>query len=461
MRVVTEAFRHRYAGVLLHPRSLPAVTAADRIKAWLDFMQTSGLAVWQILPLGIPHEDGSPYQTLSVFAVDPQLMPDASERCSRPEPALEAFQAFCDDQSHWLDDFALYMVIKGQQGGQPWDRWPQALRDREPGQLGQLRRDCADELLSIKWQQFALLEYWHGLHQQARELGLYIYGDLPIFVAYDSADVWAHRELFLLDADGQPEFVAGVPPDYFSATGQRWGNPHYDWQAMQADGFSWWRARIRYLLEWVDIFRIDHFRGLEAVWMIPADAETAIDGFWQQTPGDELLSMIEREIGPVPMVAEDLGIITDAVRELKSRHHLPGMSVLQFGFDEFEDNPHKPHNITHDSIVYTGTHDNNTVNGWFATLTDAQQEDVRARLGISEEQDVAWSMIEIAMRSKACLAIVPMQDFLGLGEAARMNTPGTMHGNWSWMMPGDVLREDLSRRIHDVISASGRLPDEQ
>ncbi len=458
---ITDVFQHRRGGVLLHPRSLPASAEGNRIHRWLDFMHNSGLSVWQILPLGVPHADGSPYQTQSVFAVDPLLFPEATEMFGAAEPLRNEFRSFCREQAHWLEDFALYMVLKRLYVGNPWYSWMAPHRDRNAAALEKIRQQYECELTAVKWQQYALLEFWRGLHRQAQEQGILIYGDLPIFVAHDSADVWANREWFMLDDKGQPVYVAGVPPDYFSATGQRWGNPHYDWQAMQADDFSWWKARIKYLLEWVDMFRIDHFRGLEAVWMIDAEEKSAVNGFWQQTPGDELLSAITGEMGPVPMVAEDLGIITDAVRELKQKYRLPGMSVLQFGFDAFDDNPHKAHNITADTVVYTGTHDNNTLLGWFSSLSEQEQEHVRHSLGISVDDDIVWTMIEKSMFSSACLSVIPIQDFLSLGEEARFNTPGTMEGNWNWMLPLENLDENLQKRIHDLLATSGRLPNEQ
>ena len=453
-------FQQRRAGVLLHPRSLPATAQGNRLHRWFDFMHQSGLSVWQILPLGVPHADGSPYQTQSVFAVDPLLFPEVAEMYGSVDLSSDEFSLFCQQQEHWLEDFALYMVLKRLYLGRPWYTWLAPHRDRETGAMEKIRKQYKDELIAVKWQQHKLLDFWHEMHMQAESQGIIIFGDLPIFVAHDSADVWAHREMFLLDDEGQPVYIAGVPPDYFSTTGQRWGNPHYNWQAMQADGFSWWKARIKYLMEWVDMFRIDHFRGLEAVWMIEAKNDNAVDGHWQQTPGDELLSMIEKDIGPVPMVAEDLGIITDEVRKLKQKHKLPGMAVLQFGFDDFDDNPHKPHNITMNTVAYTGTHDNNTLLGWYLSLSVQQQQHVRHSIGISPQDDIVWSMIESSMFSRACLSVIPMQDFLELGEDARLNTPGTMEGNWNWMLSMESLDNDLQLRIHDLLNESGRLANE-
>ena len=458
MKVGKEAFDCRMAGVLLHLRSLAAKENGNRIYHWFDFMNEAGLKVWQFLPLGVPHKDGSPYQTQSAFAVDPCLFPEAAMMFGL-EPDGECFERFCTEQSHWLDDYAQYTILKRLYAGRPWFEWLPPHRDRRPDTLGQLAKQHAEELLAIKWQQYSLLEYWKGLHRHARDKGILLFGDLPIFVAHDSADVWSHPEYFLLDGEGKLLYESGVPPDYFSATGQHWGNPQYNWEAMQADGFGWWIDRIRYLLEWVDIFRIDHFRGLEAVWMIDASNHSAVDGYWQKTPGDALLAAIEEQLGSVPMVAENLGVITPEVTALQKKYKLPGMSVLQFAFDEFEDNPHKPWNIGYQTVAYTGTHDNDTTAGWFHSLTGKEADTVRTMLGMEEDDEPVWSMIDSVMASKAWLAVIPMQDFLGLGSESRMNTPGTKNGNWNWLLPDDALTDELAAHIHEYVKAEGRICD--
>ncbi|MCW8887517.1 MAG: 4-alpha-glucanotransferase [Gammaproteobacteria bacterium] len=279
---------------------------------------------------------------------------------------------------------------------------------------------------------------WQEIRDYCQQRNIQIFGDLPIFVAHDSADVWAHQDLFLLDHDGQPTVVAGVPPDYFAETGQRWGNPHYNWEAMERDNFKWWIERFHYNLDWFDLLRVDHFRGLEAVWMIDAQCETAVDGYWQKVPGEKLLDALQQEMQEkgrtLPLVAEDLGIITDEVRALKRKYHLPGMSVLQFGFDEFDDNPHKPKNVDSETVVYTGTHDNDTTLGWFNSLTPETQQYVLNNLGLESGERIVEKMIEMILLTDATLAIVPFQDFLRLGSEARMNTPGTTENNWLWQL---------------------------
>jgi 4-alpha-glucanotransferase len=279
---------------------------------------------------------------------------------------------------------------------------------------------------------------------------------MPIFVAYDSADIWANPDLFLLNDDLTPEYVAGVPPDYFSETGQRWGNPHFDWDQMQLDDFAWWMQRFAHHFDLFDLVRIDHFRGLEAVWMIPESSPTAVDGFWQKTSGDALLATLRNRIGELPLVAEDLGIITPEVVDLRKKYGLPGMAVLQFGFDEFDDNPHKPKNIENDTVVYTGTHDNNTTLGWYHSLDADVQQHVHAVLGMSADQDVVDTLIDIALDTPACLSILPMQDLLHLDEEARMNRPGTVEDNWKWRFDWGEVSPELVEKTRERLLASGR-----
>ncbi|MCB1803006.1 MAG: 4-alpha-glucanotransferase, partial [Gammaproteobacteria bacterium] len=324
---MSEHTHPRQAGVLLHLTSLPSGRIDDDCLRWLDFMAASGLSVWQILPLVIPDTHGSPYQSRSAFAADPGLLPldDAAASAS----AVEDYRA---QHAAWLDDFCLFEVLKRRFGEHAWVDWPEPYRLRDPDALAKLRAQAQTEIDSIVDQQYRMDRAWQRVRGHAAALGISLFGDIPIFIAHDSADTWSRPEDFLLDADGRPTHVAGVPPDYFSATGQRWGNPHYRWERMQKDGFSWWLERMRRQFELFDLVRIDHFRGLVAVWMIAADCETAIDGFWQETPGDALLSQLARHFPELPIVAEDLGVITDEVRALKHKYGLPGMSVLQFAF---------------------------------------------------------------------------------------------------------------------------------
>ena len=438
---------HR-AGLLLHPTSLPSGTLADAGR-WLEFLHAAGVGVWQMLPLGIPLTGLSPYQCASAFAVNPALFPDGDI-----DPLGYAdWQA---RQAHWLEDFARFMVIKAELQGAPWTEWPRALRDREPGVLVRFDVVHADALEAIKRAQYRAVVQWHALRLQAAARGIQLFGDMPIFVAHDSADVWARRDLFLLDPDGHPTVVAGVPPDYFSATGQRWGNPHYNWTAMRADGFAWWRARLRAHFEWFDLVRIDHFRGLAAAWTIPASEPTAIHGEWVAAPGAELLRAFAEEMGELPVVAEDLGIITSDVTELRHQFGLPGMAVLQFAFDQHADNPHKPENVHPDTVYYTGTHDNDTTLGWWCALPDEARQHVMQQLGVDEPDAVPDAMIATVLESRAALAMLPLQDVLQLGSEARMNTPGTEIGNWTWRFEWAALAPDLAPRLLQQLQKAHR-----
>ncbi len=438
---------HR-AGLLLHPTSLPSGTLADADR-WLDFLHAAGVGVWQMLPLGLPLLGLSPYQCASAFAVNPALFPET-------QVDMRLFAEWHDRQRHWLDDFARFIIIKREHDGVPWTDWPHALRDRDPQTLAAFDTTHADAMKAVMVEQYHADTYWQAMRAGARTRGIQLFGDMPIFVAHDSADVWAHRDLFLLDGDGNPTLVAGVPPDYFSETGQRWGNPHYNWAAMQADNFTWWRARLRAHFEWFDLVRIDHFRGLAAAWEIPAGEPTAIHGEWVEAPGAELLQAIVDEMGDLPLVAEDLGIITPDVTELRHQFRLPGMSVLQFAFDEHADNPHKPENIQPDTVYYTGTHDNDTTLGWWCTLPDPIRHDVMLRLGVDDPEAVLDAMIATVLGSRAALAILPMQDVLHLGSEARMNTPGTDSGNWSWRFEWEALPADLASCLLQQIQSTHR-----
>ncbi len=443
---------HR-AGLLLHPTSLPSGTLADAGR-WLDWLQSAGMRVWQMLPLGIPLTGLSPYQCASAFAVDPGLFPVRGEDV----PAVDEhdFTRWQAQQSHWIEDFARFMLIKQQQGGAPWVDWPEALRDRDAETLRQFDQAHADALRAVRVEQYLAARHWKTVRADAAKRGIQLFGDMPIFVAHDSADVWSQRSLFLLDADGHPTVVAGVPPDYFSETGQRWGNPHYDWTAMQADGFAWWRARLRNHFEWFDLVRIDHFRGLAAAWAIPADEPTAIHGEWVEAPGAALLQAIADEMGDLQLVAEDLGIITPDVVALRHQFELPGMSVLQFAFDEHADNPHKPENVLPDTVFYAGTHDNDTTLGWWRTLPEQGRHQVMQQLGITDPESVLDAMIDTVLGSRAALAILTLQDALGLGSEARMNTPGTDNGNWTWRFDWDAIPGELARHLLEKIRKAHR-----
>lgn len=453
----------RAAGVLLHPTSLPSGKLDADAYRWVDWLAAAGLRVWQLLPLGVPLVGSSPYQCASAFAVNPALF---TETAVHPTSLAgegagiggneTAFEAWYAAQSHWVDDYALFMLLKQQFGGKEWHEWARPYRERDPQTLFRLRGAHAEDLAAIIHEQYACWQQWQALRHYASERGILLFGDMPIFVAYDSADVWAHRERFLLDADGKPTFVTGVPPDYFSATGQRWGNPHYNWAAMQAENFRWWRQRLQYHFEFFDLVRLDHFRGLVASWMIPATEPTAINGFWQAVPGDALLASIQAEMGALPLVAEDLGVITPDVTALRDKYALPGMSVLQFGFDHFSDNPHKPQNVRVNSVYYTGTHDNDTVLGWFDSLDAGMQQHVLQVLGITERAQLIDAMLDTLFASRARLAIVPLQDLLRLDSRARMNVPGTVEGNWQWRFDWGMLPSELASQLHNKLQGHQR-----
>ena len=442
----------RRAGILLHVTSLPSSRLDDDALRWIDFIASAGLSVWQVLPLVIPDANGSPYQSPSAFAMNPGLLPTNDAKVNGSE-----FEEYCAVEAAWLKDFALFEVLKRRFGDRAWVDWPDNFRHRDAASLRRVALDARSEMTRIQEQQYRLDRAWRRIRQHAQDRGVALFGDIPVFIAHDSADTWSQPEDFLLDDDGQPTHVTGVPPDYFSETGQRWGNPHYRWERMQQEDYAWWITRMARQFELFDLVRIDHFRGLVAVWMIEASCDTAIDGHWQETPGDALLGALRARFPDLPIVAEDLGIITEEVRALRRKYGFPGMSVLQFAFDHFDDNPHKPANITTDTVVYTGTHDNDTCAGWFEGLRPEEKGFVFDVLEVEPTEDIARLMIETAMQSRADLAVAPLQDFLGLGSEARMNTPGVPTGNWHWKFSWDMLDKGLAGRIHEMIADTGRL----
>jgi len=477
----------RRAGVLLHPTSLPGAPGSGDLVSdayrFADFLAAAGFSVWQTLPLGPTHEDGSPYQCLSAHAGSPGLVAPAllqqeewlggephlgeaplrtafqSFREKADAPEREALETFAADQAHWLDDFALFMAIREEHGG-PWWEWPPALRDREPEALAQAHRRCAEAVDFHRFVQWQFFRQWDRLKGYANQQGILLFGDMPIFVAHDSSEVWAHRDLFALDTEGQPETVAGVPADYFSETGQYWGNPHYRWDRLAADGYRWWVQRLRTQLRLFDWVRIDHFRGFQAFWEIPAD-ESATEGRWIPGPGHDFFRVVERELGQLPLVAEDLGVITPEVNALRDDFGLPGMKILQFGFDSDADNPYLPHNHRSNAVVYTGTHDNNTTVGWWEEdCPEWLRERVREYLGYPGEP-MPWPLIRAALASVARTAVVPMQDLLGLGAAHRMNEPATVEGNWGWRFEWPEVPEDMAARMRHLNRLYGRLGNGQ
>ncbi len=428
----------RRAGVLLHLGSLEAALGRGG-RAFIDWLADAGFTVWQILPLGPTGADGSPYWVRSDFAgnaafLDPAEVPD-------PQPAQSA--AFLDEADAWLEDYALFEVLSDAHAGAAWWNWPAPLRDREPSALERARVELAPPLRRVRHEQLAFFLQWRRLREYARARGVRLLGDLPFYVAPHSAETWAHRGQFQLQADGRPAAVAGVPPDYFSETGQLWGNPLYDWQAMRHDNFAYWRARVLEQLERVDLLRIDHFRALAAHWAVPAGAADARGGQWHLTPGAELLRLLLEELGDLPLVAEDLGVITDDVVALRKSFGLPGMRVLQFAFSGESDNPHLPHMHEHDSVVYTGTHDNDTTLGWYRGLDEPTRRRVDSMLRVAPGS-MPDALIREALGSVGQLAVIPVQDLLGLGSEARLNTPGTVQGNWTWRLPSGALTPQLA-----------------
>jgi 4-alpha-glucanotransferase len=458
----------RSSGVLLHVTSLPGPgehgrlgRAADDFIAWLA---EAGQAWWQMLPVGPPGYGGSPYSAESAFAGSPALLdPEAAP------PSSEDIAAFARRSRDWLDDYALFRALKGAHGGVEWTRWEAPYRQRDPAALERARREHASAIELTVREQAAFELQWCSLRARARARGIGLIGDVPIFVAHDSADVWAHRELFRLDADGLPTVVAGVPPDYFSATGQRWGNPLYRWRRLAQRGYDWWIARFRATLARFDAVRLDHFIGFVRNWEIRADEPTAVRGRWLKGPGIALFQAVERALGTgdLPFIAEDLGLVTPKVLRLRDELRLPGIKILQFAFGT---DPNAasflPHNYPRRAVVYTGTHDNDTTVGWFrgesgSVRDDAQVEKERAlamRYLPSDGERIHWDMLRAAWASVASVAIAPMQDLLGLGSPARMNQPGSLGPrNWTWRVgAGDTTRE-LGARLRELTATYGRL----
>ncbi len=483
--VESSVLERRRAGVLLHITSLPGEGASgdlgENAYRFVEFLAGHGFSVWQTLPVGPTHKDGSPYQCLSAHAGNPLLIDlhwlvekgwlDPEKVCTkahsvaaREECLKEAFKVFKSAECaghedyqkfvrfhrYWLEDFALFMALKASFKGQAWWDWPAGYRDREPAALSEVRQQLAEDIAQVRFEQFVFFQQWKQLRHYAHQHGVLLFGDMPIFVAADSADVWARREYFLLDECGHPTVVAGVPPDYFSETGQRWGNPHYNWEKMQEDGFSWWIERMHTQLELYDWIRIDHFRGFEAYWEIPADSMTAIKGRWVEAPGEALLEAIYEKFGALPLVAENLGIITPEVEAMRKKFGIPGMLILQFAFEGGAENPYLPHNHSQDNVVYTGTHDNDTTLSWFESLS-AHQQDYIVDYIAHPQTPMPYALIHCAMQSVARLAVIPMQDVLGLGQGNRMNTPGTIEGNWQWRFSWEQLsRIDVGQLKHWV-----------
>ena len=496
------AGRPRASGVLLHPTSLPGPGGMGRLGeeacTFVDWLAEAGQSCWQILPLVDTDGGGSPYNGISAVAGNPALIDPralmaeglltesdlsdetdadphwvdfaavlksstaklarAHERLvALPDHPLHAAVAeYRAKHSSWLEDYALFRALRGLHGA-PWTSWPAALRRRDAEALEAARASLASEIDLTVFQQTLFERQWAALRRHAGSRGIEIIGDIPIFVAHDSADVWAHQDLFKLDAEGRPTVVSGVPPDYFSETGQRWGNPLFRWDVMRERGYRWWIDRFRRTFDWVDVVRVDHFRGFESYWEIPAEEETAVVGEWRPGPGAAFFRAVASRLGELPLIAEDLGLITAAVEELREELGYPGMRVVQFAFDGNADNPHLPGNYPEMTVGYTGTHDNDTIVGWWQTAEEGEKREARSYFRDST-LPVHESFMEMVFGSRARLVVAPIQDVLGLGGEARMNTPGTSEGNWTWRLGEGELTAMRADRLRRLTIETGREP---
>jgi len=493
----------RASGILLHPTSLPSRYGIGDLGLeayqFVDFLARSAQQLWQILPLGPTGFGNSPYMSFSAMAGNPLLIsPDLlkengflseDDLCEVPDfpldqvdfdPVIEwkmpllrqacsnftqkastiqkkEFESFCNSKS-WLDDYALFMALLEVREEPVWTQWPDELRQRKPEALEKWRCELKDEIFFQKFLQFEFFRQWSELKKYTNAKHIQIIGDIPIYVSHNSADVWAHPEQFKLDPEtGEPIDVAGVPPDYFSETGQLWGNPLYNWEHLESTNFVWWVERVRGLLAYVDLIRIDHFRGLESFWSVPAEEETAINGEWVKAPGKALFNTILQELGNLPIMAEDLGDIDQAVIDLRDHFSFPGMNILHFAFGSDANNPYLPFNVVPNSVIYSGTHDNNTTVGWYYEDTsDYESDRVQQYLGGIGLHGIAWDIIRLTLSSVANQAIIPLQDVFSLGANARMNIPGTAESNWDWRYRGEALTQEYSDRLKEMVMIYGR-----
>ncbi|HXD39229.1 MAG TPA: 4-alpha-glucanotransferase [Ramlibacter sp.] len=493
-------FDARRSGVLLHPTSLPGPHGCgdlgDAAHHFVDWLVSAGQSLWQMLPLNPVGPGNSPYQSVSTFAGNPLLVdlpslvergwlgsvPDADferKRCDYGRAApwrmallrkawqgfgehahdgdREQLHEFCRRQSHWLGDYALFMTLD-ERYGTPWNRWPAQFAWRDEAALARLREDAAEEIGFWCFVQWQFMQQWQRVRSHAHARGVRIVGDAPIFVAHHSADVWANTAQYLLDAQGEPTVVAGVPPDYFSATGQRWGNPLYDWTAMHSDGYAWWKRRLAHLFECFDAIRLDHFRGFEGYWEVPAHEEHAVNGQWRPGPGRAFFDSLHAASGPLPLIAEDLGVITPPVTELRLACGFPGMRVLQFAFADTPANPYLPHNYAQRTVAYTGTHDNDTTLGWWQRLGAHEREAVRRYLGPDADREIHWAMMRALSQSVANTVVYPLQDVLGLDGTHRMNVPGRAQDCWEWRFEWNDIGDAPAAQLAAMTHAHGRSP---
>ncbi|MBO1351817.1 MAG: 4-alpha-glucanotransferase [Hormoscilla sp. GUM202] len=498
----------RRSGILLHPTSFPSRFGigdlGDQAYRFIDFLAESLQQVWQVLPLGPTGFGNSPYMSYAAMAGNPMLLSPEKlleegllaeeDLANLPEfpidtvdfdraikvkiPLLQKaysnfqaqasakmrkeFEQFCFWKASWLDDYALYMALKDANEGAAWNTWAAEIAKRQPTALKKWQQNLSKKVFYYKYIQFEFFRQWSELKSYANSKGVEIVGDIPIYVAHDSADVWAHPETFCLDEKtGEATLMAGVPPDYFSETGQLWGNPIYDWKNLQKTGFQWWIQRFQAMLDYVDWIRIDHFLGFEGYWAVPQGETTAINGEWMKAPGDAFFETLKQKLGMLPVLAEDLGVITPEVEELRDKFGFPGMKVLHFAFGSGPGNPFLPFNLPRNCLVYTGTHDNDTTVGWFNQLPDWERDAVLRYIGHVSPDGIHWDLIRIAFSSVADWAIVPLQDYLGLDSNARMNFPGLVEGNWDWRYRQDSLSEWLSSRLKQMTETYGRAPQPQ
>ena len=495
---------YRASGLLLHVTSLPSPYGIGDVGptaiAWIDQLHEAGQNWWQALPLGPTGYGNSPYQALSSFAGNgllispdwliedglldkgdctaPSFFPSninynsvipfkhrllVKAWCNfikaGPSELRDAFEQFCHEQAHWLEDYALFRALKIHYKGAYYLEWPADLVQRVPKALAQARRELANQVDQVRFAQFLLFRQGARLEKHARAKGVRLIGDLPFFVSPDSSDVWANTELFLLDDQRRPRFVAGVPPDYFSSQGQLWGNPVYNWDRLRETGYRWCIDRLRALLAHVDVIRLDHFRAFAAAWHVPAGAPTAQSGQWVSGPGADFFHAVKKELGGLPFIAEDLGLITPDVNALRDQFQIPGTRVLQFAFDGSPTNPYLPHNYSSNAVVYTGTHDNPTTRGWHEELPPDQRQNLSRYLNSlqRDSREVAWDLIRLAWSSTAALAMAPLQDLLNLGADGRMNVPGRAEGNWSWRSTEELLLAADFHGLRDLTRSTNRL----
>jgi 4-alpha-glucanotransferase len=504
LHIVPFPENYRGSGLLLHVTSLPSAYGVGDVGPaaveWIDRLSEAGQSWWQALPLGPTGYGDSPYQSLSSFAgngllISPRWLIEQgllqeSECAPPPFPAAfvdyrgviafkrglverawlkfqraggselrAGFEQFCSEQAHWLEDYALFRVLKEKYNGASYVEWPADLVRRDPAALAGAKQELTSEIQQIYFAQFLLFRQGERLRQHAKSKGVRLIGDMPFFVSPDSSDVWANPELFLLDENCRPIFMAGVPPDYFSSTGQLWGNPVYNWEAMRQGGYRWCIDRYRALLAFVDVIRLDHFRGFAAAWHVPAGSTTAKSGKWVPGPGADFFNAVKKELGGLPFIAEDLGIITPDVSKLRDDFHIPGTRVLQFAFDGHADNPYLPENFVSNTVVYTGTHDNPTTREWYEELSVAERKNFWTYLKSPQCRTarISWELLRLAWSSVAALAIAPLQDVLNLGAEARMNVPGRAEGNWRWRCTRELLSAAEFSALRELTKSATRL----